>query len=229
MSLLRRLTATLSAKANDLLDRLDNPGEALDYAYQLLIEQLGTARQAVTRLELAEQRLAVESARLEEYAPGLETQARRAVGEGRDDLAREALARRRVIKTGAISLARERDQIVEEDDRFTDAVGHLEGMLAVLAAKKEALKASYAATGAKAEIDKAVAQTRDDVSNVGVVVARAEARAAQLRSQVERIGALLASGALLDLASSPESIRTELDVARRSDDVARELIAIKRG
>ena len=227
MSLLRRLTATLSAKANDLLDRLDNPGEALDYAYQLLSEQLGTARQAVTRLELAEQHLAVESARLEEYAPGLETQARKAVVEGRDDLAREALARRSVIKTGAMSLARERDQIAEEDDRFTDAVGDLEGMLAVLAAKKEALKASYAATGAKAEIDKAVAQTRDDVSNVGVVVARAEARAAQLRSQVERIRALLASGALLDLASSPESIRTELDVARQSEDVARELVAIK--
>jgi phage shock protein A len=229
VSLLRRLTATLSAKANDLLDRLDNPGEALDYAYQLLIEQLGTARQAVTRLELAEQHLAVESARLEDYAPGLETQARKAVSEGRDDLAREALARRSVIKTGAMSLARERDQIAEEDDRFTDAVGHLEDMLAVLAAKKEAHKASYAATGAKAEIDKAVAQTRDDVSKVGVVVARAEARAAQLRSQVERIRALLASGALLDLASSPESIRTELDVARRSEDVARELVAIKRG
>ena len=228
MSLLRRLTTTLSEKANELLDRFDDPGEALDYAYQHFLEQLGRVREAVTHLAIAQQHLVLQSARLEDCAAELEAQAREAVKAGRDDLAREALARRSVIRSGLVSLASERDQLSDEQQRFIDAAGLLESRVEILSTRKESMKASYAVTGSKAEIEEAIAKIRDDVANVSVTVQRAENKSAQLRAQSGRLEALLASGALRDLASSPESIGTELRQARGSEDVERELATIKR-
>jgi len=227
VSLLRRLTTTLSAKANELLDRFDDPRDALDYAYQLLFEQLGRARQAITRLATAQQHLVLQSAQLEECAAQLEAQARETVRAGHDDLAREALARRNVIKLGVTSLASESDQLSDDQERFIEAARLLESEVEILGARKESMKASYAVTGAKAEIDEAISKIRDDVTNFSVTVQRAEDKSAQLRAQSGRIDALLASGALRDLASSPESIGTELRQSRGSEDVERELATIK--
>ncbi|HXY43024.1 MAG TPA: PspA/IM30 family protein [Acidimicrobiales bacterium] len=229
VSLLGRLTTTLSAKVNELLDRLEDPGEALDYAYQRLFEQLGKARQAIAHLASARQHLVLQSAELEEYASELESQAREAVKAGRDDLAREALARRSVIKSGVASLAREGDEFSEEEERFIHAAGLLQSQVEILGARKEAMKASYAVTGSKAEIDDAISKIKDDVAKVSVTVRRAEEKSAQLRAQSKRIDALLVSGALRDLASTPESIAAELREARGSEDVERQLATMKRG
>jgi phage shock protein A len=228
VGLLRRLATTLSAKANELMDRVDDPREALDYAYQLLVEQLGRVRQGVTHLAIAQQQLVLQSARLEECSAELEAQAQEAVKAGNEGPAREALARRRVINSGLASLAGERDQLSDEQERFIDAARLLESEVEILGARKESMKASYAVTGAKAEIDEAISKIRDHAAKISDTVQRAEDRSAQLRAQSGRIDALLASGALRDLASSPESIGTELRQARGSEDVEGELAKMKR-
>jgi phage shock protein A len=228
VSLLRRLTTTLSAKANALLDRYDDPAAALDYAYQLLVEQVQLVQRATEHLATAEQTLVVQLTCLEKCRAGLATQAGEAVREGRDDLAREALARWSVLRSGAASLAAEHDQIADEDTQFDAAAELLRDIVKVRAAGKEALKTTYSVTGDRAEIGAALAEMRDDVAKIGGAVERAEARSAQLRAQAARIDALLASGALRDLSSSPDAIRAELDEARADQDVERELARMKR-
>lgn len=227
MTLLRRLSTTLSAKANELLDRFDDPGEALDYAYQLLLEQFEGARQASVHLATARQQLVLRAVQLEARAAELDAQAHEAAEAGRDELAREALARRNVISSGVASLESESDELSDEEQLFTQATRLLESEVEILGVQKDAVKASYAVTRDKAEINEAVSKILD-VADVGVTVRRAEDKSAQLRAQSNRIDALLASRALLDLTSSPGVIGTELHEARRSEDVERELGKIKR-
>jgi phage shock protein A len=228
VSLLRRLTATFSAKANALLDRYDDPAEALDYAYQLLVEQVQLVQRATEHLATAEQALVVQLPHLEKCRVELATQASEAVRAERDDLAREALARWVVLRAGAASLTNEHDQIADEDTQFDAAAGLLQDIVKVRAATKEALKTTYFVTGDRAEIEAALAEMRDDVAKIGGAVERAETRSGQLRAQAARIDALLASGALRDLSSSPDAIRAELDEARADQDVERELARMKR-
>jgi phage shock protein A len=228
VSLLRRLTTTLSSKANALLDRFDDPGEALDLAYQLLVEQVQRVGRASKHLATAEQILAAEFTRLEKCRAEIATQAIEAVKQGRDDLAREALARCGVLQSGEASLVAEQNQIADDDRRFDDAAELLQDIVKIRAAKKESLKAIYSVSGDRTEIDAALEEMRDDVAEIGGAVERAEARSALLGAQAARIDALLASGALRDLSSSPEGIRAELDEARADDDVERELARIKR-
>jgi phage shock protein A len=228
MSLLRRLATTLSAKANEILDHYDDPAEALDYEYQLLLEQVERVGRATELLATGEQALIFHLSLLDNCRVGLEKQAGEALREGRDGLAREALARCAVLRTGAASLAAEHDQIADEDRQFDAAAEILQDIVKIRGAKKESLKATYSVTGNRAEIESALAEMRDDVANIGAAAGRAEARSAQLRAQAERIDVLLASGALRDLSSSPEGIREELDEARADVDVERELERMKR-
>lgn len=228
MSLLQRLVTTLSAKANELLDRVDDPREALDYACQLVFEQLGRVQQAVTHLVTARQDLVLGSARLEKRAGEFEAQARACVSAGRDDMAREALARRHVLKAGATSMSAETDQLVDEDERFIDAARLLEGKVENLRVTKESLKASYALSGDKAEIERAISEVRAEAASVRVVIQRAEDQASLRRAQLGRVDALLASGPLRDLAATPEAISSELRDVRGCGEVEHELRTIKR-
>ena len=191
-SLLRRLTTTLSAKANELLDRYEDPCEALDYAYELELEQLRIVQQAIEHVTTAHQHLEFQSAQLEEAAAALEARAREAVTLGREDLAREALVRCSVIKAGIASLSAQGDELADEDDRFSEAARLLESKVEILGARKEAIKASYAITGAKAEIDETVSEIRDEVANVGFAVQRAENKVAELRARARAIDQLSA-------------------------------------
>jgi len=227
VSLLRRVATTLSAKADQLLDRYEDPCDAIDYAFELLLEQLEGVSRAATDLATAQQHVAIQSGQLEQYASVLQTQAREAARLGRDDLAREALARGHVMKSGAASLIAEGNELADEEEQFISIARLLEKKVPVLQSRKEGAKASYAVTGAKAEIDEAVSDIRDEVATVSVAMHRVEAMAAQLRAQAASIDALLASGAVSDLNSSPESIDAELRQARASADIARDLASIK--
>jgi phage shock protein A len=229
MSLLNRLTSTLSAKANELLDRFDDPKAAIENAYQRLFDELGGIQRAESQLDEARRALLRRSEELEQCAAELETEAQAAAASGRADLAREALARRVVLRSGVASLGAEESELKKEDDRIDDAATILETKLPVLRTQMEALKAAFVASGNRTEIDDAIVNLDNDRAAVAAAARRAEERAGQLRAQAARIDALVAPGAVRDLSWSPGPIEREVAAARHSIEVDRELASIEQG
>lgn len=228
MSLLGRLTETIAGKMNAVLDRFDEPGEALDYAYQLELEQLLRVRRAVMDVAASQRQLASRSEQLRAAVPALERLARDELSLGREDAAREALARRVVLGRGLEQMAAQAETIGTEEERFARAADRLDDKVGALAATRAALKARYAATGSRADIDQVVSELRDEVREIDAAVRRAEARVAEVGERTAGIDRLLASGALYDLSRPPPAIEAELDPVRRSDEVADELARIRR-
>jgi phage shock protein A len=223
MGLAKRLASTLSAKANELLDRYDDPKAAIDYAYQRLFEELERMGRARSRLDDAIEGLRHNSDELEMCAAELEGEAQSAAVSGRADMAREALARRLVLTNGVASLGAEQTELRDEENRLVDAATFLETERFVGRAQIEAVKARFMASGDRSEIDETLLNLEKDRAAVAAAVQRAEDRAEQVRAQSARIEALVTTGGVRDLSRSPVPIENEVALARKSVEADQEL------
>src|SRR5689334_18348974 len=94
MGVMKRVSLVFKAKANKALDKMEDPRETLDYSYERQLELLAKVRRGVADVATSRKRLELQLGQLRQSADRLRSEAREAVGVGRDDLAREALRRR---------------------------------------------------------------------------------------------------------------------------------------
>src|SRR5204863_5833968 len=94
MSVMKRVSLIFRSKANNALDRLEDPRETLDYSYQRQLEMLQKVRRGVADVATSRKRLELQIARIESDHNKLTNQGKQALQVGREDLARAALERR---------------------------------------------------------------------------------------------------------------------------------------
>ena len=88
MSLMHRMTDVIQEKLNTLVDRNENPTEALDLAYQKQVQTLQNVRRSVADVLTSQKRLELQAAQLKQSESKLQQQATQALAAGREDLAR---------------------------------------------------------------------------------------------------------------------------------------------
>src|SRR5579862_718988 len=84
----------VQAKANKALDAAEKPDEMLDLSYEKMLEQLTQVRRALVDITASKKRIELQETQLQHSVDHLQDQAQAAVGQGRDDLAKEALSRK---------------------------------------------------------------------------------------------------------------------------------------
>ena len=87
MGAFQRLLNIFRAKANKVLDRVEDPRDALDLSYEKQIENLQKIRRSVAEVGTARKRIEIQASQLEQQATKLQDQARQALGQGREDAA----------------------------------------------------------------------------------------------------------------------------------------------
>src|SRR3989454_11514020 len=92
--LMQRTMTIIKAKYSKLLNRAEKPSETLDYSYERQLELLQNVKRGVADVVTAKKRLQLQTQTLEQNVVKLDTQARQAVTQGREDLARQALERK---------------------------------------------------------------------------------------------------------------------------------------
>src|SRR3989442_9915331 len=96
--LMQRASLIAKAKISKLLNRAENPTETLDYSYEQQLQLLQNVKRGVADVVTAKKRLQMQTDQLEQSVVKLETQARQALGAGREDLARQALERKSAVQ-----------------------------------------------------------------------------------------------------------------------------------
>src|SRR5919197_2090229 len=94
-----RMSTVIKAKISRLLDRAEDPGETLDYGYQKQVELLQNVKKGIADVVTSKKRLQMQSDKLEQTIVKLDTQARQALAQGREDLAHTALERKNLAQT----------------------------------------------------------------------------------------------------------------------------------
>ena len=225
--LLKRLATNLSGKANQVLDRIDDPGDAVDLAYQEELEQTARVHDAVGSVAGCCSRLSALNVKLSSAGSSLEQLARRSIRAGNRELAREALARRHVIDAGRLSLVAEAERLADEERHLAAAALVLEAKVSETGAKKEALKQIFKASGDRSELEREVAEIRAQTDGVRLAVHRAGEMVRQVTGRATAIDSLLESGALEDLEVTPPALAAEIAAARGQEAVDEEMSGLR--
>jgi phage shock protein A len=228
MGLMRRLSLIFRAKANKALDAAEDPRETLDYSYERQLDLLQKMRRGVTDVATARKRVELQAQQLQQSASKLDGQARRALEHGREDLAREALARRAAIASQAADLKAQHDQLRAEEAKLVEASRRLEAKVQAFRTRKETIKATYSAAEAQTRIGEAVSGISEEMGDVGLAMQRAEDKVAQMQARSGAVEELMASGALEDLTATSDPLEAEIERAAMGSGVDAELERLKR-
>jgi phage shock protein A len=227
MSILRRFLNIFRAKTNKLLDRVEDPRDTLDLSYEKQLENIQKMRRSIAEVATAKKRIEIQANQLQLQGSKLQEQARQALGQGREDLAREALSRRATIAEELTELESQHAQIAAQQDKLVETSERLQTQVAAFRTRKETLKATYTAAQAQTKIGEAVAGISGSMNDAGATMQRAEEKISQMQARAGAIDELLASGALTDLSSSTDDIQAKLNKVSASSQVELELAALK--
>src|SRR5688572_13089232 len=95
MGIMDRLSRLIRANVNDVIDRAEDPEKTLNQLLRDMYASIGTARAQVVAMVAQERELEADLAQARKLAAEWGQKAQAAVNAGKDDLAREALRRKR--------------------------------------------------------------------------------------------------------------------------------------
>ena len=203
-----RASLIVKAKVSKLLNRAENPTETLDYSYEQMLEQLQNVKRGVADVVTAKKRLELQTQKLEQNVVKLETQARQAVGAGREDLARQALERKAVAQQQLQGLDAQVQQLESQQQQLIAAQQQLETRIEGFRTQKEVLKAQYSAAEAQVRVGEAATGIGQHMNDTGLAIQRAKDKTEELQARASAIDELTASGALEDFTTGDQ---TQLD------------------
>ncbi len=228
MGILKRISMIFRAKTNQVLDKVEDPRQTLDYSYQKQLELLTKVRRGVADVATSRKRIELQIAQLNEQSDKLNNQAQRALGASREDLAREALTRKSGLTQQISSMQAQHAALQGEEEKLTLAAQRLQAKVEAFRTRKETLKATYTAAEAQTKIGEAFSGLSEEMGDVGMAVQRAEDKIATMSARSGAIDELLASGALDDPTGlAQDDITLELDRLASTSEVEDELSRLK--
>ena len=227
MGLLSRTGEIIKAKVNTLLNRAENPNETLDYSYEKQLQSLQNVKRGVADVVTAKKRLELQTTQLEQNVVTLDTQARQAVGAGREDLARQALERKSGIQQQLQDLDTQVKQLQDQQEKLVASEKQLSAKIEQFRSQKEVIKAQYSAAEAQVRIGEAATGIGREMDNTGLAIQRAKDKTEQMQARASAIDELVSSGDLEELGSSKTQLDRELSQLASQQQVDRELEQMK--
>src|SRR5215212_4500557 len=214
-----RFSTVVKSKISRLLDKSEDPGETLDYGYQKQVELLQDVKKGVADVVTSKKRLQMQSQKLEQSIVKLDTQARQALSQGREDLARTALERKTLAQTELQGLDQQVKELEGQQEKLTENERKLRQKIEAFRTKKEVIKAQYSASEAQVRISEAANGVGEQMADLGLAMQRAEDKTEQMRARAGAVEELEAAGTFDDI--------TQLGPPQ--DDIDRELASLGAG
>src|SRR6266487_3167414 len=179
--LMQRTMTIIKARYSKLLNRAERPSETLDYSYERQLELLQNVKRGVADVVTAKKRLQLQTQGLEQNVVKLDTQARQALGQGREDLARQALERKSAVQQQLQGLDGQVKQLVASEQQLSTRVE-------AFRSEKEVIKAQYSAAEAQVRIGEAATGIGDQMADTGAAIQRARDKTEEMQSRTDGLG-----------------------------------------
>src|SRR2546428_2802592 len=123
MGLRQRVALLFRARANRALDRMEDPGDALELAYEKQLEALQRVRRGVADVVTSQKQLEIQQRQMEGNNIRLEELARKALEQGREELAASALTQGELVQGQLNGLSAQMDALAHQRDNL-EMAGH---------------------------------------------------------------------------------------------------------
>ncbi|QIO21033.1 PspA/IM30 family protein [Haloarcula sp. JP-L23] len=211
MSLLGRIGFAIRAKLNALLNRTSDPSAELDYSYEELRDELQRVTRGIADVTTQKKRLEIHRRRLRENVEKYDGQAREAMRQDRDDLARRALEKKQTHVEQITDLTDQIDSLQETQDRLVGKRAELSSQIEQFRTRKETMKARYEAAEASARVSEAFTGVGDTMADVNRSIERATERTERMEARAAALEELEESGQLESALEEGDDIDRELD------------------
>ena len=225
-----RMSTVIKAKISKLLDRAEDPGETLDYGYQKQIEYLQNVKKGIADVVTSKKRLQMQSSKLEQSIVKLDTQARQALAQGQEDLARTALERKTLAQNELQSLDQQIAELEHQQDSLTENEKRMREKIEAFRTKKEVIKAQYSAAEAQVQISEAANGVGEQMADLGLAIQRAEEKTENMKARANAVDELEKAGTFEDLTQlggGQDEIDRQLAQLSAGQQVDDELAKIK--
>jgi phage shock protein A len=216
MTLFQRAHTIIQAKANKALDAAEKPDELLDLSYEDMLDQITRVRRGLVDIAGARRQTELQGQQLQHSADHLQDQAKAALAQGNEDLAREALSRKAAAQAQIDDLSSQHDQLAEQEEKLEHSLEVMQKRVSDFRSKKEVLKAQYS-----------VAEAEASPGDPNTGLQRALDQVATMQARAGAVDELIQSGVLEDVGGDTDEIQEELDQAGSAADVDRQLAALK--
>jgi phage shock protein A len=224
---MNRITTVIKQKANIIIDKYEDPREALDYSYTKQTELLNKLRRDIAEVVTAKRRLEMQKAKLWDNIRTLDEQARRSIDAEREDLAKLALERKNANLIQLQGLDKQIAEMLSEQEKLEQTEKRLSTKVEEFKSKKEVIKAQYSAAEAQVRIKENVTGISEEMTDIGMSLSKAEEKTEKMKAKSGALDEMINSGVLTDYTSSKDSIEKELEQITLKGSVDEELAKLK--
>ncbi|MCP9807855.1 PspA/IM30 family protein [Cyanobium sp. HWJ4-Hawea] len=158
MGFFERLSRLIRSNANAVLGAAEDPSKILDQSVADMQADLVKLRQAVATAIASQKRIGNQAEQAQEQSQTWYSRAELALQKGEEDLAREALARRKTCQDTALALTGQLNSQAGQVESLKKSLLALEGKISEAKTKKDMLKARAQAAQAQVQLQSAVGQ-----------------------------------------------------------------------
>lgn len=226
MGIFSRVANIFKAKANTVLNELENPEETLNYSIVEMKEQLNKIKKSLVDITTVKKGLEDELEDIQGKIQIAENQAELAVASNREDLARAALEKKQNLVEEKERLSRQIEELSEKQSIIQKNKEHLELEISELETKKQELIAMNRAAEAQMVVKEALTGISSEMNDIKGRIERAEKRIKEKKAKVSAMDELIEMGALEELEER-DNVEAELNKIHREELIKQELERLK--
>ncbi|GFH20723.1 uncharacterized protein HaLaN_17892 [Haematococcus lacustris] len=207
------------AYINQSVGSFEDPEKLLDRLVEEMTQDSMRMRQASAQATASQRQMAARTANAQAAADQWLRRAELAVARGQDDLAREALTRRKALQAEADKLEMQAKAQQQACDQLSASVRMLEGKISEARSKKETLKARAASAKTSIAIQEMIGSLRSTSSSSFAVFDKMEEKVMALEAEAQSATAL----------ATPDALEARFAMLEGGNSVEEELRVLKSG
>jgi phage shock protein A len=228
MGIFSRIATFFRIRANAALDKVEDPGQVMDYSYSKQLEQLQQIKRAIADVATAKSRLELQQSQALTKANQREQQARQALAAGREDLARMALQEKETGLLQVNGLEQQISQLREQEEKLLTMQRTITTRVEAFRTQKEMVKAQYNAAQAQVRINETLTGMSEEASEMSLAMQRAQDKILNMQARANAMETLIEAGdADVQLLPGGDTLDRELQKLSAEQNIDAQLQAMK--
>jgi len=231
MGFFSRLANIFRIRANAALDKVEDPGQVMDYSYSNQLEQLQNLKRSIADVVTNEKRLEMQQNQLQQKIDTLDQQAMQALQANREDLARMALQRKEVLLVQINGYEQQLAQLHAQEEKLISMERTISARIETFRTQKEMVKAQYNAAQAQVKINEQVTGISQEMNEMNLAMQRAQDKVLSMQARANAMDTLIEEGTLGDQGllgpGSNDPLERELRQISAQQNVDDQLQAMK--
>ena len=231
MGFFSRLANLFRMRANSALDKVEDPGQVMDYSYSKQLEQLQNLKRSIAEVVTNEKRLEMQQSQIQQKINTLDQQAMQALQANREDLARMALQRKETLLVQINGYEQQLAQLRAQEEKLLNMERIISARVETFRTQKEMVKAQYNAAQAQVKINEQVTGISEEMSEMNLAMQRAQDKVLTMQARANAMDALIEQGTLGEQgllgAGSGDPLERELRQISAQQNVEDQLQAMK--